>query len=133
MSSSLNKVMLIGNLGSDPEVKTILSGVKVANFSIATNESYTPKDGAKVDKVEWHRIIMWRGLAEIAEKYLKKGSQIYVEGKIATRSWDTDGGGKQYVTEIIAHQMQMLGGKPGGGNSAGGPAAPPPAEEDLPF
>jgi len=149
--ASLNKVMLIGNLGKDPEVRAIPSGVKVANFSIATTESYTDKNsGQKVEKTEWHNIVMWRGLAEIAEKYLKKGKQIFVEGRLQTRSWDDQTGQKKYMTEIVADNMVMLGGPRDGGSSesysrsdsaparesssgsspAGGP---PPPEDDLPF
>ena len=111
MSGSINKVMIIGNLGRDPEIRTTSSGVKVANFSMATNESYTDKNGQKIERTEWHRIVMWRGLAEIAEKYLRKGSTIYVEGKLATRSWDDQNGQRRYTTEIIADQMQMLGSR----------------------
>jgi single-strand DNA-binding protein len=112
---SLNKATLIGNLGKDPEVRAIPSGAKVANFSIATTESYTGKDGQKVDKTEWHNIVMWRGLAEVAEKYLKKGSQVYIEGRLQTRSWDDQNGQKRYTTEIIADNMVMLGKPTGGG------------------
>ncbi len=114
---SLNKATLIGNLGKDPEVRAIPSGAKVANFSIATTESYTGKDGQKVDKTEWHNIVMWRGLAEVAEKYLKKGSQVYVEGRLQTRSWDDQNGQKRYTTEIIADNMVMLGRPTGGGGA----------------
>jgi single-strand DNA-binding protein len=117
--ASLNKVMLIGNLGKDPEVRAIPSGVKVANFSIATSENYTGKDGNKVEKTEWHNIVMWRGLAEVAEKYLKKGSQVFVEGRLQTRSWDDQSGQKKYMTEIVADNMVMLGGR-GGGSREGG-------------
>lgn len=150
--ASLNKVMLIGNLGKDPEVRAIPSGVKVANFSIATTESYTDKNNQKVDKTEWHNIVMWRGLAEVAEKYLKKGNQVFIEGKLTTRSWDDQNGVKKYMTEIIADNMVMLGGRrDGGGSSEGGGYMPrenagntmksessgggmPPApEDDLPF
>jgi len=107
---SLNKVMLIGNLGKDPEVRAIPSGAKVANFSIATTDSYTDKNtNQKVEKTEWHNIVMWRGLAEVAEKYLRKGSQVYIEGRLQTRTWDDQNGQKRYTTEIIADQMQMLG------------------------
>jgi single-strand DNA-binding protein len=113
MSGSLNKVMIIGNLGKDPEVRTIPTGAKVANFSIATNESYTDKNGQSVDRTEWHRIVMWRGLADIAERYLRKGSTVFVEGKLATRSWDDQNGQKRYTTEIVASQMQMLGARQG--------------------
>ena len=111
MSGNLNKVMLIATLGKDPEIRTIPNGTKVASFSAATNESYTDKSGKKVDKTEWHRIVMWRGLAEIAEKYLRKGSQAYFEGKLSTRSWDDPNGQKKYSTEIVVDQMQMLGGR----------------------
>jgi single-strand DNA-binding protein len=120
--ASLNKVMLIGNLGKDPEVRAIPSGVKVANFPIATSESYTGKDGNRVEKTEWHNIVMWRGLAEVAEKYLKKGNQVFIEGKLQTRSWDDQNGQKKYMTEIIADNMTMLGGRrnEGGGGFGGG-------------
>jgi single-strand DNA-binding protein len=127
---SLNKVMLIGNLGKDPEVRAIPSGAKVANFSIATTDSYTDKNtNQKVEKTEWHNIVMWRGLAEIAEKYLRKGSQVYIEGRLQTRSWDDQNGQKRYTTEVIADQMQMLGsprnrqeGGEGGGYQRSEPA-----------
>lgn len=117
---SLNKATLIGNLGKDPEVRAIPSGAKVANFSIATTESYTGKDGNKVDKTEWHNIVMWRGLAEVAEKYLRKGSQVYIEGRLQTRSWDDQNGQKRYTTEIVADNMVMLG-RPGNGGGGGAP------------
>src|SRR3954471_2615228 len=116
---SLNKATLIGNLGKDPEVRAIPSGAKVANFSIATTESYTDKNGQKVDKTEWHNIVMWRGLAEVAEKYLRKGSQVYIEGRLQTRSWDDQNGQKRYTTEIVADNMVMLG-KPSGAGGAPG-------------
>ena len=106
----LNKAMIIGSLGKDPEVKEF-NGNKVANFSVATNESYKDKSGNKVDKTEWHRVVMWRGLAQVAENYLRKGSKVYIEGKIETRSWDDQNGQKRYSTEIIASNMQMLGSK----------------------
>jgi single-strand DNA-binding protein len=119
---SLNKATLIGNLGKDPDVRSIASGAKVANFSIATTESYTDKNtNQKVDKTEWHNIVMWRGLAEVAEKYLRKGSQVYIEGKLQTRSWDDQNGQKRYTTEIVADNMVMLG-RPGGGGGGGAPA-----------
>jgi single-strand DNA-binding protein len=105
----LNKVQLIGNLGKDPEIRAIPNGVKVAKFSIATTETYTGKDAHKGDKTEWHNIVMWRGLAEVAEKYLKKGSQVYIEGRLQTRSWDDQNRQKRYTTEIIADNMVMLG------------------------
>jgi len=106
----LNKVQLIGNLGSDPEVKYTTSGTAVVNFSIATTERWT-KDGEKNEKTEWHRIVAWKRLAEICGEYLHKGSQVYVEGKLQTRTWDDQEGNKKYMTEIVIHQMQMLGSK----------------------
>jgi single-strand DNA-binding protein len=107
----VNKVILIGNLGKDPEVRTLESGVKVANFSLATTESYKNKNGDKVDSTEWHNIVLWRGLAEIADNYLKKGNQIYLEGRIRTRSWEDKDGNKRYTTEILGDNMTMLGGR----------------------
>lgn len=149
---SLNKVMLIGNLGKDPEVRTTPQGAKVASFSIATTESYTDKSGTKHDKTEWHNVVLWRGLAEITEKYLRKGSMVYVEGKLQTRSWDDkQSGGKRYATEVVVDNLVMLGGGGHGGNTGGqtGNSAkhtipngdrtyqpsslPPQAEDDLPF
>lgn len=104
----VNKVFLIGHLGKDPEVRHLEGGNTVANFPLATSESYTTKDGNKVDQTEWHNIVIWRKLAEIAEKYLKKGSLIYLEGRIRTRSWDDKDGNKRYITEIVANNFQML-------------------------
>jgi single-strand DNA-binding protein len=100
---SVNKVILIGNLGQDPEVRFIPSGKAVANFSVATTEKWDDKE-----QTEWHKIVMWGKVAEIAGEYLKKGSSVYLEGKIQTRSWEDKDGGKQYTTEVIAHTMQML-------------------------
>ena len=107
---SVNKVILIGRVGKDPEVRTMDSGNKVANFSLATSEKYTKKDGEKVENTEWHNISIWRGLAEVVEKYVKKGSLLYLEGKIKTRSYEKDGE-KRYITEVICHDMTMLGSK----------------------
>lgn len=109
--SGVNKVILVGNLGKDPEVRTIDNGAKAASFSLATSESYKDKQGNKVDQTEWHNIVAWKGLAEVAEKYLRKGMTVYVEGKIKTRSWEKDGQ-KRYTTEILADSIQMLGKKP---------------------
>jgi single-strand DNA-binding protein len=108
--AGVNRVILVGNLGKDPEVLTFDNGVKKASFSLATTESYKNKEGAKVDQTEWHNIVLWRGLAEVGEKYLKKGSQIYLEGKIKTRSYEQDGV-KKYITEIYADNMTMLGSR----------------------
>lgn len=109
--AGVNKVILIGNLGKDPEMKTLEGGNKICKFSIATTETYKDKGGEKRQNTEWHNIICWNKLAEIAEKYLKKGSQIYVEGKIKTRSWDDKDNKKCYMTEIIAESFTMLGKK----------------------
>jgi single-strand DNA-binding protein len=110
MAGSLNKVILIGRLGQDPEVREVGTS-KVANFSIATDESYTDRTGNKVEKTEWHRIVMWNKAAENAEAYLKKGSLVYIEGKLETRSWDNDRGEKRYSTEIKSFSFQMLDNK----------------------
>lgn len=113
MSAGVNKVILIGNLGKDPEVRHLDNGATVANFSIATTESYKDKNGQKVDQTEWHNIVLWRGLAEVAEKYLKKGDSVFIEGKLRTRSWEKDGV-TRYTTEVVGDQMTMLGNKRGG-------------------
>ena len=104
----VNKVILVGNLGKDPEVQYLESGTCVAKFPMATTESYKDKAGNRVDQTEWHNIVLWRGLAEIAEKYLKKGSALYLEGKIKTRSWDDKDGNKKYITEIVGDNFIML-------------------------
>lgn len=106
---SVNKVILIGNVGKDPEVRHLDSNVAVANFSLATSESYTAKTGEKVTNTEWHNIVAWRGLATIAERYIKKGRQVYVEGRIRTRSYDDKDGNKHYITEIYADNISLLG------------------------
>src|SRR4030042_858950 len=106
---SVNKVILVGNVGADPEVRYIESNTPVCNLRIATSETYKNRNGEKVTSTEWHNVVLWRGLAEIAEKYVKKGSQLYIEGKIRTRSWDDRDGNKRYTTEVIADTMQMLG------------------------
>jgi single-strand DNA-binding protein len=121
----INKVILIGRLGKDPEVRQITSGDKVANFSIATTENYKDKEGNKVENTEWVNIVLWKGLAGVAESYLKKGSLVYIEGKLTTRSWEKDGT-KHYTTEVVGNNMQMLGGKT---ESADLPFA----KDDLPY
>jgi single-strand DNA-binding protein len=108
---SVNKVILVGNVGKDPEVRHLDSGVAVANFPLATSESYTAKNGEKVTTTEWHNIVLWRGLADVAEKYVTKGRQLYIEGRIRTRSYDDKDGNKRYITEIYGDSMQMLGTK----------------------
>lgn len=110
--SGVNKVILIGNLGKDPEVKYLESGVAVANITLATTENYKNKEGEKVSQTVWHDIVLWRGLAEIAEKYLKKGSSVYIEGKIRNRKWEDKEGITRYKNEILADNMTMLGSRP---------------------
>ena len=112
--AGVNKVILIGNLGKDPEVRYLDSGVAVANFSLATTESYKNKEGERVSQTEWHNVVLWRGLAEIAEKYLKKGNSVYIEGKIKNRKWEDKDGNTRYTTEILADNMTMLGKKDAG-------------------
>ncbi len=108
---AVNKAILVGYVGNDPEVRYIDSGTPVCNFRMATSEVYKNKNGEKVTSTEWHNIVLWRGLAEVAEKYVKKGTQIYVEGRIRTRSWDDKDGNKRYTTEIVGDNMQLLGKK----------------------
>ena len=147
----VNKVILIGNLGADPEVRYTPDGAPVANFNLATSESWNDRtSGEKQERTEWHRLVVWRKLAEIAGQYLKKGSKIYIEGKLQTRSWEDQSGQKRYTTEVVVNELQMLDsrGEGGGGGGGGaisrdpGPAAqpeygPPPGaaaeEDDLPF
>ena len=118
--ASVNKVILVGNLGRDPEVRYMPNGEAVCNFSIATTDTWKDKAGAKQEKTEWHNIVMYRKLAEIAGEYLKKGRPVYVEGRLQTRKWQTKEGQDRYTTEIIADQMQMLGGREGGTSYDGG-------------
>lgn len=121
---SLNKVMLIGNLGATPELKHLPSGQAVCEMRIATNEKWTDKQGQKQERVEWHRIVIWGKMGENCAKYLDKGRQCYVEGRIQTRTWDDKEGKKHYMTEIVAQQVTFLGG----GKSSSG-EAPPPRED----
>jgi len=113
----LNKVMLIGNVGKDPEVRHLDSGVATTTITLATSETYTDKAGQRVTNTEWHNVVLWRQLAELAEKYIRKGSQIFVEGKIRSRSWDDKDGVKRYTTEVIADNVRLLGRRE---DSAGG-------------
>ncbi len=115
---SVNKVILVGNLGKDPELRYTASGTAVCNFSLATTERYKDRDGNNQEKTEWHNIVVWRQLAEICGKYLTKGKQIYIEGKLQTRKWDDRDGNTRYTTEIVADQMQMLS-RAGDDNSGG--------------
>jgi single-strand DNA-binding protein len=119
MARGINKVILIGHLGQDPEVKYMPSGSAVANVSIATTESWKDKNtGEKQDRTEWHKVVFFARLAEIVGEYLRKGSQIYVEGRLQTRKWQDKNGQDRYTTEIVANEMQMLGGKGGGSGAA---------------
>ena len=139
--AGVNKVILIGNLGKDPEVRYLDSGVAVANFSLATTENYKNKEGERVSQTEWHNIVLWRGLAEVAEKWLKKGSSVYVEGKIRNRKWEDKEGNTRYTTEILGDNITMLGKK--NDNSSDAPESIVPTDEenvpkaekgdDLPF
>lgn len=119
--ASLNKVMLIGNLGKDPEVRYTAGGTAVASFSLATSEKFKGKDGQWEEKTEWHNITLWARLAEIAGEYLSKGKTVYIEGRLQTRKWTDKEGKDRYTTEIVGERMQMLSGKgEGGGNQGGG-------------
>ncbi len=149
--ASVNKVILIGNLGADPELKHTPSNKPVCNLRIATNETWKDRDGQKQEKVEWHRITVWGDQAENCNKYLSKGRTVYVEGKLQTRSWDDKDGTKRYATDVVAERVVFLGGGQGGGardSSSGasgggwddGPAnagprsgGPPPGDDDIPF
>ena len=129
---SVNKVILIGNVGKDPEVRYFDNGGSVANFSLATTErGYTAANGTQVpDRTDWHNIVLWRGLAEVAEKYVKKGSKVYIEGKIKTRSYDDSAGNKRYVTEIWGDNLELLDRKPDNQNAQNAAPFPqPPAEK----
>jgi single-strand DNA-binding protein len=143
MSGSVNKVILIGRLGADPEVKYTQSGDPVANFSLATDESWKNERGEKQGKTEWHKIVAWRKVAELAKQYLGKGKQIYLEGKLQTRSWEDKDGNKRWTTEIVAASIQFLGSKGDGGGDRQAEqrqAEPAPAQgqafgqdDDIPF
>ena len=127
MARGINKVILIGNLGGDPEVKYTPSGAAVTNVNLATNESWTDRNGERQERTEWHRLVFWSKLAEIAGQYLKKGSKVYIEGRLQTRQWDDAQGQRKYTTEIVVNDMQMLDGR-GDGVDAGpppGPGGPP--------
>lgn len=113
---SVNKVILVGRLGKDPETRYMTNGEAVTNATLATSENWKDKSGEKQEKTEWHNLVFYRRLAEVAGEYLRKGSQVYIEGKIQTRKWQDKEGKDRYMTEIIVNEMQMLGSKSGGGN-----------------
>ena len=149
MARGINKVIIVGNLGGDPETRYMPSGSAVTNFTVATNESWKDKQtGEQKERTEWHRVVMFDRLAEIAAEYLRKGSQVYIEGKLQTRKWQGQDGQDRYTTEIRANEMQMLGGRGGGGgfgggsggggSKGGGGSAPPQPgpddfDDDIPF
>ena len=141
---SVNKVILVGNLGRDPELRKTQSGQPVATFTLATNERWTGKDGERQERTEWHRIVAWGRQAEICDEYLSKGRQVYIEGRIQTREWEDKEGQKRYTTEIVAQTVQFLGSRgggapgdgvgdpgPGSGSDDGPPPGPP--TDDIPF
>lgn len=157
MARGINKVIIVGNVGGDPETRYMPSGSAVTNLTIATNESWKDKaTGEQKDRTEWHKVAMFNRLAEIAAEYLRKGSQVYIEGKLRTRKWQDKSGQDRWTTEIVADEMQMLGGRAGGGGGAGaggggggsaarsapsdsGPSSAPPQpgpddfDDDIPF
>lgn len=142
---SVNKVIIVGRLGADPEMKTISSGSAVTNFNLATSESWVDRDGQKQERTEWHRVVVWGKLAEICSQHLSKGRQVFVEGRLQTRSWEDQQGQKRYTTEVVANNVQFLGSNErasqgqGQGQSMGGGfgnAAPEPSfdsSEEIPF
>ncbi len=146
MARGINKVIIVGNLGGDPETRYMPSGSAVTNLTVATNESWKDKQtGEQKDRTEWHKVAMFNRLAEVAAEYLRKGSQVYIEGKLRTRKWQDKSGQDRWTTEIIADEMQMLGGRGGGGSapmsssSDSAPSSAPPQpgpddfDDDIPF
>ncbi|HEX5067723.1 MAG TPA: single-stranded DNA-binding protein [Myxococcota bacterium] len=142
--ASVNKVILIGNLGRDPELRYTQGGQAVANFTLATTERFPGKDGERQERTEWHRIVAWARTAELCAQYLSKGRSVYIEGRLQTREWENREGQKQRTTEIVAQTVQFLGGRDGGGGGAqrsggsdippaGDEGAPPPPADDIPF
>lgn len=145
MARGINKVILIGNLGADPEMKYTPSGTALCKFSLATTDRYKDREGQFQEKTEWHRVVAWEKLAEICGQYLSKGKQVYIEGRLQTRNWDDQEGKKHYMTEIVAREVQFLSGGAGGaggGSGSGGHAGgggddfggpPPMGDDDIPF
>ena len=129
----LNKVMIIGNLGADPEMRYTQSGTPVCNFNVATTERYKNKDGEQVEETEWHRIVAWQRLAEICGEYLNTGSKVYIEGKIQTRKWQDKDGNDRYTTEIVAREMKMLDSRGSNDEQHREPAAEQSVGDDVPF
>jgi len=143
MARGVNKVIVIGNLGSDPEMRYTASGAGVCELRVATNESWTDKNGQRQERTEWHRIVVWGKRAEVCSKYLAKGRQVYVEGRLQTRSWDDKDGNKRYTTEIVANDVQFLSSNNSNAGSRSDDGPPPPSEpygfndsspdDDIPF
>jgi single-strand DNA-binding protein len=132
--AGVNKVILVGNLGKDPEVRHLEGGAAVANFPLATTETYKDKNGNRNEQTEWHNIVVWRGLAEVAEKYLKKGMTIYIEGKLRTRSWDDKEGHKRYTTEVVGETFTILSKRENNASSGNDEGHnTPKTGDDLPF
>ena len=132
MAGGVNKVILVGNLGADPDMRYTPSGQGVCELRLATNESWNDKNGQRQERTEWHRVVVWGKRAEICSKYLSKGRQVYVEGRIQTRNYDDKDGNKRYITEIIANDVQFLGGGgAGGGREGRSSEGPPPGEPDF--
>jgi len=127
--AGVNKVILVGRLGKDPELRSTTSGTSVCEFTIATGESWKGKDGQTQERTEWHRIVVWGRLGEICSKFLSKGRQVFLEGRIQTRSWEDKDGNKRYTTEIVARDVQFLGSGAGGGNRGGSDGPPPPSDD----
>lgn len=138
---SVNKVIIVGRLGADPELKSLGSGQSVANFNVATSENWVDREGQKQERTEWHRIVVWGKLAEICRQYLAKGRQVFVEGKLQTRSWEDQQGQKRYTTEIVANNIQFIGGASDRANTGANPGgamdfSPEPSfdsSEEIPF
>jgi single-strand DNA-binding protein len=144
--ASVNKVILVGNLGRDPEIRYTPSGQAVANFTLATSENFTSREGKREERTEWHRIVVWGKTAELCTQYLAKGRSVYIEGRLQTREWEDKEGQKRRTTEVVAQSVQFLGGPRGAGGGAGGGAprdggglggggdeSPPPQGDDIPF
>jgi single-strand DNA-binding protein len=145
--ASVNKVILVGNLGRDPELRYTQSGQAVANFTLATTERFSTRDGDRQERTEWHRIVAWGRTAELCAQYLSKGRSVYIEGRLQTREWEDKEGQKRRTTEITAQTVQFLGGGRGGGGGGGGPSGPAgggfddgpsgndsgPPQDDIPF
>lgn len=135
----INKVILIGNLGADPEVRYSQNGTAVANFRVATTETWKKQDGTKEEQTEWHRIVAFARLGEICGEYLAKGSKVYIEGRLQTRKWDDKDGNTRYITEVVAREMKMLSSRGAGSSDSGGgqneepPFPEPPMGDDVPF